>query len=86
MFIEASSGGISMLKFWSASSMMIVLGGTVAATAVAFRLNEVTRVLGIIKFAFSKPKFQFARISYKQLLSLAEVNRKGPSELEKAIT
>ena len=33
MFIEASAGGISMLKFWSASSMMIVLGGTVAATA-----------------------------------------------------
>ena len=32
--------------------MMIVLGGTVAATAVAFRLNEVLRVLAIIKFAF----------------------------------
>ena len=37
MFLEASSSGISMLKFWSASSIMIVLGGTLAATAVAFR-------------------------------------------------
>ena len=37
MFIEASAGGISMLKFWSASSMMIVLGGTVAATAERVR-------------------------------------------------
>ena len=84
MFIEASAGGISMLKFWSASSMMIVLGGTVAATAVAFRLNEVTRVLGIIKFAFTKPKFQTHEL-VQALIDLAEVNRKGPSELEKEI-
>jgi chemotaxis protein MotA len=84
MFIEASSGGISMLKFWSASSMMIVLGGTVAATAVAFRLNEVTRVLGIIKFAFTKPKFKLQEL-VQAVIELAEINRKGPSELEKAI-
>ena len=84
MFIEASAGGISMLKFWSASSMMIVLGGTVAATAVAFRLNEVTRVLGIIKFAFTKPKFQSQEL-VQVLIDLAEVNRKGPSELEKEL-
>ena len=84
MFIEASAGGISMLKFWSASSMMIVLGGTVAATAVAFRLNEVTRVLGIIKFAFTKPKFQTHEL-VRALIDLAEVNRKGPGELEKEI-
>mgnify|MGYP003305120758 CR=1 FL=1 len=84
MFIEASAGGISMLKFWSASSMMIVLGGTVAATAVAFRLNEVTRVLGIIKFAFTKPKFQLQEL-VQALIDLAEINRTGPSELEKEI-
>ena len=70
MFIEASAGGISMLKFWSTSSMMIVLGGTVAATAVAFRLNEVLRVLAIIKFAFSKPKFKSRRVG-------ADFNRFG---------
>ena len=84
MFIEASAGGISMLKFLSASSMMIVLGGTVAATAVAFRLNEVTRVLGIIKFAFTKPKFQSQEL-VQSLIDLAEINRKGPGELEKEL-
>ena len=64
--------------------MMIVLGGTVAATAVAFRLNEVTRVLGIIKFAFTKPKFKLQEL-VQAVIELAEINRKGPSELEKAI-
>ena len=84
MFIEASAGGISMLKFWNASSMMIVLGGTIAATAVAFRLNEVTRVLGIIKFAFTKPRFQLQEL-VQTLIDLAEINRKGAGELEKEL-
>ena len=84
MFLDASAGGISMLKFWNTSSMMIVLGGTIAATAVAFRLNEVTRVLGIIKFAFTKPKFKSEEL-VQTLIDLAELNRKGPAELEKYI-
>ena len=84
MFLEASSSGISMLKFWSASSIMIVLGGTLAATAVAFRLHEVKRVFMIIKFAFSKPKFKLHEL-VQAIVGLAEINRKGPSELEKEI-
>ena len=84
MFLEASSSGISMLKFWNPSSVMIVLGGTLAATAVAFRLHEVKRVLMIIKFAFSKPKFQLEKL-VQAIIDLAEINRKGPSELEKEI-
>ena len=84
MFLEASSGGISMLKFWSASSIMIVLGGTLAATAVAFRLDEVKRVFMIIKFAFQKPKFKLNEL-VQTLIDLAEANRKGPSDLEKEI-
>ena len=85
MFLEAASGGISMLKFWSPSSIMIVLGGTLAATAVAFRLHEVKRVFMIIKFAFQKPKFQLEEL-VQTVIDLAEVNRKGPSELEKEIS
>ena len=84
MFLEASSGGISMLKFWSASSIMIVLGGTLAATAVAFRLDEVKRVFMIIKFAFQKPKFKLNEL-VQTLIDLAEANRKGSSDLEKEI-
>ncbi len=57
MFIEGSKGGIPITEFWSTSSMLIVLGGTLAATAIAFRMNEVSRVLLLIKFAFTKPKF-----------------------------
>ena len=54
MILEASKSGMSIMGFWSASSMLIVLGGTLAATAVAFRLNEVLRVFSLIKYALTK--------------------------------
>ena len=84
MFLEASKGGISMLKFWSPSSIMIVLGGTLAATSVAFRLHEVRRVVVITKFAFTKPRFVLHEL-VRAIIDLAATNRKGPSELEKEI-
>ena len=85
MFIEGSKGGIPITEFWSTSSMLIVLGGTLAATAIAFRMNEVSRVLLLIKFAFTKPKFVLHEL-VKELIDLAEVSRKGPAELEKEIS
>ena len=85
MFLEATKSSISMLKFWSPSSIMIVLGGTLAATSVAFRLGEVARVLSIIKYAFIKPKFVLHEV-VQAIIDLAEANRKGPVELEKEIS
>ena len=81
MIIEGSKGGIPITEFWSTSSMLIVLGGTIAATSVAFRMNEVTRVLLLIKFAFTKPKF-ISHELVQTFIDLAEIGRKGPAELE----
>ena len=82
MFLEASKGGISMLKFWSPSSIMIVLGGTIAATSVAFRLHEVRRVLVITKFAFQKPKFVLHEL-VRDIIDLAKKQKEGgPGVLE----
>ena len=82
MFLEASKGGISMMKFWSASSIMIVLGGTIAATSVAFRLHEVRRVFSIIRFAFQKPKFVLHEL-VQDIIELAKKQKEGgPGILE----
>jgi len=82
MFLEASKGGISMMKFWSASSIMIVLGGTIAATSVAFRLHEVRRVLAIIRFAFQKPRFVLHEL-VQDIIELAKKQKEGgPGVLE----
>ena len=50
MFLAAFSYDLSMSNFWNLESMMIVLGGTLSATAIAFRLHEVKRVFGLIGF------------------------------------
>ena len=81
MLIEASGGQTSLMEFWNPSSMMIVLGGTLAATAVGFRLKEVLRVFSLIKFVLQKPRYEKADL-VKELIQAAEVNKKGPNALE----
>ena len=65
--------------------MMIVLGGTLAATAVGFRLKEVIRVFSLIKFVFQKPRYILPDL-VKELIAAAEINKKGPNELEQHIS
>ena len=56
MLFTSLNYGLSMQAFWNLESMMIVLGGTLSATAIAFRLNDVKSVFGLIKFVFqNKP-------------------------------
>ena len=57
MLYTSLNYGLSMGNFWSLESMMIVLGGTLSATAIAFRLNEVKNVFGLIKFVFKNQPF-----------------------------
>ena len=84
MLLEASFNVGELGKFWSASSMMIVLGGTMAATAVGFRLREILRVFSLIKFVVTKPKFVMPEL-VKELIAASEANKKGPTELENHI-
>tara|TARA_Y100000590_G_scaffold178746_1_gene203922 strand:- start:152 stop:943 length:792 start_codon:yes stop_codon:yes gene_type:complete len=76
---------VSLLgPFWEPSSMMIVVGGTVAATAIGFRVKEILRVFTLIKFVVTKPKYILPDL-VKELLEASEIYKKGPSELEKHI-
>ena len=62
MFLAGLSYGLSISNFWNLESLMIVLGGTLSATAIAFRLNEVKRVFGLISFVFKKPAFELDKV------------------------
>jgi len=84
MILEAAGGQVPLTKFWNPSSMMIVLGGTLAATAVGFRLKEVVRVFSLIKFVLQKPKYILSDL-VSELITASEVNKKGPNELEQHI-
>jgi chemotaxis protein MotA len=84
MLLEASYDLAELAKFWSASSIMIVLGGTMAATAIGFRLKEILRVFKLIKFVVSEPKFLLSNL-VRELIEAAESHKKGTAELEKHI-
>ena len=83
MLFTSLNYGLSMGAFWNLESMMIVLGGTLSATAIAFRLNDVKNVFGLIKFVFQKPSYQLDLV-VDDLVNLGEAYRKDRKSLEQA--
>ena len=81
MFLAGLNYGLSIGNFWNLESMMIVLGGTLSATAIAFRLNEVKRVFGLIGFVFKKPAFELGKV-VDEIVALGEAYRKDRQSLE----
>lgn len=80
--VQQAGDVASLAAFVSYGSLMIVLGGTIAATAIGFRVNEILRVFTLVKFVVTKPKFVLHEL-VQDLIDAAEAYRKGPSELEK---
>ena len=42
MYLSASGAGISMMGYLDIVSLLIVLGGSISATAIAFKLSDVS--------------------------------------------
>ena len=45
----ASAAGLSVMKLWSMISLLIVVGGALSATAIAFKLSEVLSIFKNLK-------------------------------------
>ena len=84
MFNQAGGEIAGLVHFVSTSSLMIVLGGTIASTAIGFRINEILRVFTLVRFVITKPKFILPDL-VRELIEAAEIYRKGPAELEKHV-
>ena len=83
MIMQAGSAG-DLIQFASLGSIMIVLGGTMAATAIGFRINEILRVFTLVKFVVTKQKYVLHEL-VQELIEASEIYRKGPAELEKHV-
>lgn len=71
--------------FWSFSSALIVVGGTIAATFVAYPLNKVLETFKVVKKAFSNTDFKPGTI-INEIIDLANVaRREGLLALEEAV-
>jgi chemotaxis protein MotA len=71
--------------FWDFTSILIVIGGTIAATFIAFPLKKVLSTMKVVKKAFSNNTYETGMIINK-IVSLANVaRREGLLALEEAV-
>ncbi len=84
MFFGSIENSVPIYKFWSVNSIFIVLGGTIAATAVAFPMKEVLRILGLIGMVFKKPRIQLGNL-VDDIVSISNAHRTGMGELVKSM-
>ena len=75
---------VPITNFWSINSIFIVLGGTIAATAVAFPMKEVLRILGLMGMVFKKPKYILPQI-IEDVVKISDDYRNGEGQLVKKI-
>jgi chemotaxis protein MotA len=73
-----------VMTFVDGQSLMIVLGGTIAATAMAFPVKEVLSLYTNLWAVFKGEKANDAD-TLRELVDLAGVARKGTADLEKAV-
>jgi|TARA_Y100001968_G_C19440824_1_gene762422 chemotaxis protein MotA len=84
MYGGSIENAVPITNFWSLNSIFIVLGGTIAATAVAFPMKEVLRILGLISMVFKKPRYILPQI-IEDVVKISEECRAGEGQLVKKI-
>jgi chemotaxis protein MotA len=65
----------NILAFWSFSSILIVVGGVLAATLINYPLNQIISVMNVVKVAF-KGDQQKSLETIKEMISMAEKARR----------
>ena len=48
-FMSASETGVPLTELYDTISLLIVVGGSIAATAIAFKMKDVIRLFGLLK-------------------------------------
>lgn len=74
-----------VMTFVDAQSLMIVLGGTIAATAMAFPVKEVLSLYTNLWAVFKGENHEDSD-TLRELVELATVARKGTADLEKSVS
>jgi chemotaxis protein MotA len=82
--MQGTAQGTNPIVFVELQSFMIVLGGTLAATSIAFPLKEVMRLMTILRAVFKGSKTELGSL-VDEVVDMGGVARKGPKELEDAL-
>ena len=81
-FLSASQAGLGLGALWDLVSLLVVVGGALAATAIAFKLSEVMSIIKSMGRIFADDEYTLTDVVV-DFISLAESQKKG--ELGKAL-
>ena len=79
MYLSASGAGISMMGYYDTVSFLIVLGGALSATAIAFKLSDVLSIISSMGRLFKDDNFTLGDV-VDDCVELATANRSGQLE------
>ena len=82
VFMQGVQTGTSPAVFLDYASVMIVLGGTLAATAISFPLKEVLRIMTVMRAVFKGSGGPSLGQLVDEVVDVSNIARKGPKELE----
>jgi len=80
--LAAAGAGLGLILLWDLVSLLIVVGGALAATAIAFKLDEVLSIIKSLGRIFADDPYTLTDV-VMDFISLAESQRKG--DLGKAL-
>ena len=75
LLVAAIAADGTLRGFWDVPSLLVVFGGTIAATLVNHSLPEISRVFGMVRVAFTQRSYS-GRELIDQLVALAEKARR----------
>ena len=83
-FIGASNVGVPVTALWDTTSILIVFGGSLAATSIAFKLSQVLGLFKLLKMIFRDDNFTLADV-VDDICNLSTAYRKSRKDLESAL-
>ena len=85
IWLQLQGTGASFLNFWSLSSLFVVMGGMIASIFVSFPLSNVIGLGEAIGAVMLEESDKMGPV-VDEACDVAEIARKGPEALDKAVT
>ena len=82
--LGAQGAGVPITSLLDIPSLLIVFGGSLAATAIAFKLSQVIGLFRLLKMIFKDDNFTLANV-VDDICVLSEAYRKSRKDLEAAL-
>ena len=83
-YLGAENNNVPIASLWDEVSILIVFGGSLAATAIAFKMSQVLHIFKLLKMIFQDDNFTLGDV-VDDICNLSTAYRKSRKDLESAL-